>query len=194
MDASFQRTLWHEVGHYLGVDRTADGRSLGAALEQYSDLYEELKADLVSLFAAEQLHGLGHLSADELRSIYAAGILRVLQVVKPRPEQPYQTMQLMQWNYFLERGALQFDPQQARLSINYDAYPRAVAAMLEQVLAVQRAGNVKDAAAYVDQYTTWDDALHERIANRLQDAEPYRYRLVTYDSLEIPWQETHVAQ
>src|SRR6185369_728931 len=25
-DGNFYRTLWHEVGHYLGVDRTKDGR------------------------------------------------------------------------------------------------------------------------------------------------------------------------
>src|SRR5690606_19661823 len=31
-DSTFQRTLWHEVGHYLGVDRTRDNRDLDAAL------------------------------------------------------------------------------------------------------------------------------------------------------------------
>ena len=32
----------------------------------------------------------------------ATGILRVLQQNQPRPDQPYQTMQLMQMNYVLE--------------------------------------------------------------------------------------------
>ena len=27
-------TLWHEVGHYLGVDSTKDGRDLDQALEK----------------------------------------------------------------------------------------------------------------------------------------------------------------
>ena len=32
MAGNFQRTLWHEIGHYLGVDRTDDGRTLFAGL------------------------------------------------------------------------------------------------------------------------------------------------------------------
>ena len=50
-DGQFQRTLWHEIGHYLGVDRDRQGRPLDVGLEEYSDALEEMKADLVSLFA-----------------------------------------------------------------------------------------------------------------------------------------------
>src|SRR6185503_18025240 len=52
-DGNFYRTLWHEVGHYLGVDRTKDGRDLDEALQDNSNTLEEMKADLVSLFVAE---------------------------------------------------------------------------------------------------------------------------------------------
>src|SRR5215813_60502 len=55
-DGNFYRTLWHEVGHYLGVDRTRDGRDLDEALQNNSNTLEEMKADLVSLFVAEALH------------------------------------------------------------------------------------------------------------------------------------------
>jgi hypothetical protein len=43
IDGSFNRTLWHEIGHYLGASVTADGRSLGEALAEYADLAEEMK-------------------------------------------------------------------------------------------------------------------------------------------------------
>ena len=55
-EGDFQRTLWHEVGHYLGVDRDAQGRTLDAALQEYADALEEMKADLVSLFALDAMH------------------------------------------------------------------------------------------------------------------------------------------
>jgi hypothetical protein len=71
---------------------------------------EEMKADLVSLFVAEALHKQGYYTDAQLRSVYAGGILRVLQNNKPRRDQPYNTMQLMQWNFFLENGLLTFDP------------------------------------------------------------------------------------
>ncbi|MFN0157546.1 MAG: zincin-like metallopeptidase domain-containing protein, partial [Bacteroidota bacterium] len=108
-DGNFYRTLWHEVGHYLGVDRTKDNRDLDEALLDNASVMEELKADLVSLFVARTLAKQGYYSEAGLRSVYASGILRVLQNNKPRRDQPYNTMQLMQWNFFLENGLLSFD-------------------------------------------------------------------------------------
>ena len=108
-DGNFYRTLWHEVGHYLGVDRAKDGRDLDDALQDDSNTLEEMKADLVSLFVAEALQKRGYYTKEQLRSVYASGILRVLQNNKPRRDQPYNTMQLMQWNFFLENGLLSFD-------------------------------------------------------------------------------------
>src|SRR5205085_2761077 len=118
-DGNFYRTLWHEVGHYLGVDATKTGQALDAALQSDADLLEEMTADLVSLYVAEALHKQGYYTDAQLRSVYASGILRVLQNNKPRRDQPYQTMELMQWNFFLEHGLLSFDRQTQHLQINY---------------------------------------------------------------------------
>ena len=78
-DGNFYRTLWHEVGHYLGVDQTRDGRELDEALQDNANAMEEMKADLVSLFVAEALHRRGYYTNGQQRSVYAGGILRVLQ-------------------------------------------------------------------------------------------------------------------
>ncbi len=182
MDGSFQRTLWHEIGHYLGVDHTEDGRTLDEALASYSNLYEEMKADLVSLFTADKLHEDGYYSDDELRAVYAAGILRVLQTVEPRRDQPYQTMQLMQWNWYLEHGLLTLED--GRLSIHYDRYHDAVESMLREVLAIQSAGDVGRAEAFVDRWTRWDPDLHGVIARAMGKAPGGGYRLVRYSALD----------
>ncbi|HET9478029.1 MAG TPA: zincin-like metallopeptidase domain-containing protein, partial [Pyrinomonadaceae bacterium] len=75
-EGNFYRTLWHEVGHYLGVDRTKDGRDLDEALQDNANTMEEMKADLVSLFVAGALHKQGYYTDAQLRSVYAGGILR----------------------------------------------------------------------------------------------------------------------
>ena len=116
-EGDFQRTLWHEVGHYLGVDRDAQGRTLDAALQEYSDALEEMKADLVSLFALDAMHRRETITPETLRAVQAAGIRRVLLNVKPRRDQPYQTMELAQFNYFLDKGLLVFDGASGRLTI-----------------------------------------------------------------------------
>jgi len=180
-DGNFYRTLWHEVGHYLGVDRTKDNRDLDEALQDDSNAMEEMKADLVSLFVAEALHKQHYYTDEQLRSVYAGGILRVLQNNKPRRDQPYNTMQLMQWNFFLENGLLTFE--NGKLRIHYDKYHSVVGKLLQRVLEVQYAGDKAGADRFIDQYTTWKEDLHGVIAKNMRDQSRYRFRLFKYAAL-----------
>jgi hypothetical protein len=172
-----QRTLWHEIGHYLGVDRDKQGRTLDVALEDYADSIEEMKADLVSLF------GLDRMKHPSLRAIQASGIRRTLQNVKPRRDQPYQTMQLVQFNWFLEHGLLEADPKTARLKVHYDKYPEVVASLLAETLKLQHEGDKAAAAAFFDRWTKWTPELHEKLAARIREAQGARFRIVRYAAL-----------
>lgn len=183
-EGGFYRTLWHEIGHYLGVDQTADGRELDAALEDTADLFEEMKADLISLTAARILNERGRMDDAQLRSIYASGVLRVLQNNRPRRDQAYGTMQLIQWNWFMQHGVLRLED--GRLAINYRRYPAAVESLLREVLALQRAGDRDAANAFVDQWTTWSPDVHDVIAENIRNAQTSRYTLVTYGVLDGP--------
>ncbi|HJS24493.1 MAG TPA: zincin-like metallopeptidase domain-containing protein [Pyrinomonadaceae bacterium] len=182
-DGNFYRTLWHEVGHYLGVDRTKDGRELDEALQDNANAMEEMKADLVSLFVAEALHKQGYYTDAQLRSVYAGGILRVLQNNRPRRDQPYQTMQLMQWNFYLENGLLSFDPATKTMRVNYDKYHEVVGKMLEKTLAVQYEGDKAASDKFIDQYTNWDENLHGVIAANIRAQQRYRFRVFKYAAL-----------
>jgi hypothetical protein len=180
-DGNFYRTLWHEVGHYLGVDQTKAGRDLDEALQEDSSAMEEMKADLVSLFVAPALRKNNYYSDAQLRSVYASGILRVLQNNKPRRDQPYNTMQLMQWNFFLDNGLLSFE--NGKLRIHYDKYHDAVGTLLRKVLEVQHQGDKAAADRFIEQYTRWDDNLHGAIAKNIRDQQRYRFRLFKYVAL-----------
>ncbi len=182
-EGNFYRTLWHEVGHYLGVDATKTGQDLDTALEENSSLLEEMKADLVSLFVAEALRKQGYYTDQQLRSVYASGINRVLQNNRPRRDQPYNTMQLMQWNFFLENGLLSFDPQTKKLNIHYDKYHDNVARLLKRVLEVQYQGDRAAANSFIEQYTKWDDGLHAAVAKNIRDQQRYRFRIFKYAAL-----------
>ncbi|MEA3052060.1 MAG: hypothetical protein QOG72_963 [Sphingomonadales bacterium] len=184
-DGNFYRTLWHEVGHYLGPDVTNSGAALDS-IGPDASLLEEMKADLVSLFVAKELRRRDYYTEDQLRSLYASGILRMLQNNKPRREQPYNMMQLMQWNWFLDRKVLSFDPATAKLSIDYDRYHEAVRDLLRQVIAIQEAGDSKAAAAFIDRWGRWDENLHGRIAANIRAQQRYRFRLFEYGVLSSP--------
>ena len=183
-DGNFYRTLWHEVGHYLGVDTTADGRDLDTGLQENANTLEEMKADLVSMFVAEALSKQGYYTPDQLRSVYAAGINRVLQSNKPRRDQAYNTMQLMQWNFFMENELLRFDPATGKLNIDYGKYHDVVGKMLAKVLEVQYRGDKAAADRFIDQYATWDEKLHGVVAKNIRDQQRYRFRLYKYAALK----------
>ncbi len=180
-DGGFYRTLWHEVGHYLGVDRTKDDRDLDEALQDDASALEEMKADLVSLFVAEALHQQGYYSDAQLRAVYASGVQRVLQNNRPRRDQPYNTMELMQWNFFLEHGLLSF--ADGKLRIHYDKYHEVVGMMLARTLEVQYQGDKALADRFIDQYSSWDDKLHGVVAKNIREQQQYRFRVFKYAAL-----------
>jgi hypothetical protein len=184
-DANFYRTLWHEVGHYLGPDKTRDNRDFDAALGPDASLLEEMKADLVSLFAGKELLARKYFSEAQLRSHYAGGIFRVLQNNRPRRQQPYNMMQLMQWNWFLDRGVLSFHRTSGTMSIDYTRYHEAVRDLLKEVLALQDSGDKAAATAFIDKWSTWDDALHGRVAATIRAQQQFRFRLFEYAAVPI---------
>ena len=181
LEGNFYRTLWHEIGHYMGPDQTRDGRDIDAALQDTADLMEEMKADLVSLFSAEKLNKAGSFSDEQLRAIYASGILRVLNKNQPRRDQAYGTMQLIQWNWFLQSGVLSLED--GKLAINYELYPAAVESLLKLVLNLQYQGDRDAADAFVEKWTNWDAELHGQIGDLMKAAPGANYRLVTYEAL-----------
>lgn len=184
LDGPFYRTLWHEVGHYLGVDQTVAGGDLNEALSPWGSHYEEMKADLLSGYTSAQMNKNGSMDDELYRSVKAASVLRVLQRNQPRTkEQPYQTMQLMQMNYFLENGFLSFDSDDGKLVIHYDRYEDVIGSMLEAVLQIQHEGSSENAKAFIDKYIKWTPELHDRLAQRLRDASRYRFLSVRYKAL-----------
>ena len=182
-EGGFNRTLWHEVGHYLGVAKTADGRNLSEALADTADLFEEMKSDLVSLYAVPALHSSGFHDEDTARAHYADGIRRTLQRVKPRPTQAYQTMQLMQFNFYMEYGLLEPGTESGLLVIDYNIYHETVTQLLRQVLQIQYAGDYEQAREFVERWSYWDDKLHGDIAERINGAGGYRRTLIRYSAL-----------
>ncbi|MDQ0465817.1 hypothetical protein QO010_003609 [Caulobacter ginsengisoli] len=183
-EGSLYRTLWHEIGHYLGVDRTIDGRDLDQALQDDADLLEEMKADLVSLFVAQALNKSGYYSDAQLRGVYASGIRRVLQINRPRRDQPYNTMELMQFNIFMAKGLISFDQTTGRIAIDYGRYHAVVGDLLKQLLNIQRQGDKMAADAFIAANTAWTDEVHGRIGKAMAAQSSFRFALFAYQALD----------
>ena len=183
-EGGFYRTMWHEIGHYLGVDRTHDGRELGEALETSASKLEELKADLVSLYLVKGLRERGYYTNVTATGVYADGVRRVLLKNKPSLTQAYRTMQLMQFNYYVERGLFEFDAENGRLKVHYDKYHEVVSSMLAEVLVLQQIGDMAAANEFIEKYFIWKADLHGVLGGAMKNKETYRYAMVKYAILE----------
>lgn len=182
-EGRFYYTLWHEIGHYLGVDRDGAGRELEAVFLDAAGILEEMKADLTSLYLAKGLRERGYYDEAKLQAVYAAGVVRTLQVNKPRRNQVYQTMQLMQWNYFMEKGLLSYDRRQNALHIHGDRFHATIEAMLREVLAIQYGGDKAAAEQFIQKYSQWDQNVHEPVAAKIKKNQRYRFVLMRYAAL-----------
>ena len=181
-DSNYIRTMWHEIGHYTGPSRDKHGRTLDVAMQDNTNLLEEMKSDLVSLHSVKFLNDKGIYNDNVLRAVYAGGVMRTLQRVKPRRNQPYQTMQLMTFNFFYQQGVITFDEEKG-LSIDYDKYPQAVDKLLAKLLDIQYQGDRAAADTFIDRYRGWDEDIHGKIAERISATNQPRYRIVRYKAL-----------
>ena len=179
-EGRYRQVMWHEIGHYLGPTTVANGHSLEDALEDDAAPIEELKAELVSQFAAHKLRELGHLDDEDVRGLAAGAVLASLRPVKPLRSQPYPTLWLMEFNWFLEQGLLVYE--EGSLGLRWERHAEAVTSMLREVLAIQQAGSKRDAAAFIERYSTWGDR-HETLARNMRAAERYRYSRPIYGLL-----------
>ncbi|MEM1414967.1 MAG: NUDIX hydrolase [Myxococcota bacterium] len=178
---NFDRTVWHEVGHYLGPKTTTDDRTVGEALGPVQNHFEEMKADLVSLWMMPRLVDAGILTPERRDAAYAGGVLRSLVTSEPPRTSPYQTMRLMQQNWLFERGVLRMDA--GRLRVDYAAMPAAIEAMLTEVLSIQRSGDRDAANAFIERWARWDDAV-QGVLGRALDGASHRYWRVSFAALE----------
>lgn len=176
-----QQVIWHEIGHHLGPTTDSEGRPHEEQLGEDAALLEELKAELASAFAAMWLERVGALREPHLDAVVASMVLAGLHPVRPLRSQPYESMWLMQLNYFIEHGLIV--ETDAGLRIERHRRWEVIEAMLREVLALQDRGTRDDSSAFIARYSTWD-ARHEQLAARIRAVERYRFRQLTYGILE----------
>jgi hypothetical protein len=177
----FRQITWHEVGHYLGPDTDHLGRPIETSLGEDATALEELKSELVSIFACEWLGRIGAFSPDEVRAVVAYGVLGGFRPTRPLRTQVYPTIWLMLTNRLIDDGALRIEAD--GVHIDPERIPGAVEAMLRETLAIQDRGSRAESRAFIERHSTWDER-HERLGARIKAVERYRFRRALFGFLE----------
>ena len=127
---------------------------------------EEAKADIVGLFALKWLVDHGAAAPDRLNGYYISFVAGIFRTVRFSVAEAHGRAEMMEFNYFAERGVLVRDPASGRYSIELDRMPQAVADLARELLQQEASGDRARAEAWFTRY----GAMPPELAKALEAA------------------------
>jgi hypothetical protein len=154
-DGYLATTMMHEISHGLGpaFSRTSSGkRDVREAIgPTYSGL-EEAKADIVGLYGLKWLVDRGDLPKEKLNGYYASEVAGIFRTVRFGVAEAHGRAEIMEFNFFSERGAISRDAASGRYAIDFNRMPDAVAALAKELLDEEATGDRVRAEAWFTKY------------------------------------------
>lgn len=149
-DAFFENVMFHEIAHGLGVHRTINGK--GDVREALKDTYsalEEAKADITGLYLVTQMHNLGEITDRDLMDNYVTFLAGIFRSVRFGASSAHGKSNMIQFNYFLENKAFNYDSATGLYSVNLENMKKAVASLSSLVITIQGDGDYPKATELI---------------------------------------------
>jgi hypothetical protein len=150
-------TMMHEISHGLGpaFARTANGRrDIREAIGPTYSALEESKADIVGLYGLKWLVDHGDLPKEKLNGYYASEVAGIFRTVRFSVAEAHGRGEIMEFNFYFERGAIARDAVSGRYVIDFARMPDAVAALSKELLEQEATGDRARVEAWFARYGT----------------------------------------
>jgi putative hemolysin len=150
----FNWVLLHEISHTLGprTVKTDSGEvTVSQALGEYYSPIEEGKADIGGLYSLPYLLEQGLLTGS-LEAHYAGYLAEALRSIRFGFGSSYGMTRASAWNFFVEKGALSYDPTTRKFNLDVDKTTQAVEELVAILLTIEGEGDPAAAKAFFDQY------------------------------------------
>jgi hypothetical protein len=115
---------------------------------------EEAKADIVGLYGLKWLVDRGDLPKEKLNGYYASEVAGIFRTVRFGVAEAHGRAEIMEFNFFTERGAITLDASKGRYSIDFVRMPEIVAALAKELLQQEATGDRARVAAWFAKYGT----------------------------------------
>lgn len=161
--AFFTHVVLHELAHGLGPHK--------GVRETLQELYapiEEAKADISGLWGLHFLMDRNILDPQYARSIYSTFLASSFRSMRFGINQAHGKGQALQFNYFLEKGAIEYNSSTKRFKINHDKVRSAVTDLAREILNLQGELNKEKARILLEKYAVLTPLLKEAL-DRLTD-------------------------
>jgi hypothetical protein len=168
MDGYLAVVLMHEICHGLGpaYARTSAGQadireSIGPA---YAGL-EEAKADIVGLFALNWLMEKGVVPKEKAQEFYASHVAGIFRTVRFGVAEAHGRAEMMEFNYFVEQGAITLDPKTGKYAIDFTKMQAAIAGLAKELLEIEATGDRNRAEQWFKKYDSMPSELKSALAS-----------------------------
>ena len=144
-DAFFENTMFHEVGHAMGIKSTIDGKQTvrEALKEKYSSM-EEGKADIMGLYLVTKLYEMGEITEGEVMDNYVTFFAGIFRSSRFGAASAHGKANMMRFNYFAEHGVFTRSDEGV-YTIHFDKMQKAVVGSLQDILHIQGNGDYEAA-------------------------------------------------
>ncbi|HSG68460.1 MAG TPA: hypothetical protein VK994_07130 [Bacteroidales bacterium] len=149
--AFFENTMFHEVGHAMGIKNTIDGSSTvrEALKEQYSAI-EEGKADIMGLYLVTQLYEMGELTEGKVMDNYVTFFAGIFRSSRFGAASSHGKANMMRFNYFSEKGAFTINDD-GTYTVDFDKTKEAMTSLMQKILTIQGNGDYEGAKKWVEE-------------------------------------------
>ena len=161
-DAFFNHTLMHEMSHGVGPGYiTVDGREteVKKELKETYSTMEECKADILGLYNNKFMIGKGVYPKEFEQEMWVTFLGGVFRSIRFGINEAHGGGNAIIYNYLLEKGAYEFDPEKEIVKVNFEkAYP-ALKELANKVLMIQATGDYEGAKSLIDKYAVASESI-----------------------------------
>jgi hypothetical protein len=157
MDGYLAVVVMHEMSHGLGPAYSRVNGKQADIRESIGPIYsglEEAKADIVGLYGLDWLMNKGVLPKSRARDYYASHVAGIFRTVRFGVAEAHAKAEMMEFNYFVEQGAITRDARTGRYAIDFAKMPGAVASLAKELLEIEASGNRARAENWMKKYGT----------------------------------------
>jgi len=162
-------TMMHEIAHGLGpaYARTAAGKvEINEAIGHAYSALEEAKADIVGEFCLPWLVERGAIPKEKLNGIYASAVAGIFRTVRFGIAEAHSAGEIMEFNYYLEQGAIRRDASTGLYEIDFDKIPVAITSLAKELLEQEATGDKARTEAWFKKYAVMPPDLAALLAKQ----------------------------
>lgn len=167
-EAFFQNTMFHEVGHGMGIKNTLTGKgTIREALGETYSAIEEDKADIMGLYLSKVLHDSGELTEGEVMDNYVTFVAGLFRSIRFGTASAHGKANLARYNFLMEKGAITRNAE-GMYAVDFDKMTAAMNELISIIMKIQGEGDYAAANAHLAKYQVYTDDLNqdlEKIAN-----------------------------